>query len=65
MLVIHDFYVPETDLGYDTYRNQRYDYEYFKPYIDNLYGEKNYKYRYNTEAVGERRGVIIIEPIKL
>jgi len=63
IIMIHDFYVPGKDFGYDEYSGQRYDYEYFKPYFINLYGEKGYTYLYNTEAVGCCRGVIIVEPV--
>lgn len=62
IIIIHDFYVPGKDFGYDTWDGHRYDLEFYKPYFDKVYGENQYSYRYNTEAVGCRRGVIILEP---
>lgn len=62
VIVIHDFYVPGKDFGYDTWDGHRYDYEFYKPYFDNLYGIDRYDYSYNTDAIGCKRGVIILEP---
>ena len=62
VIIIHDFYVPGKDFGYDTWDGHRYDYEFYKPYFDDLYGEDGYTYSYNIDAVGCRRGVIILEP---
>jgi len=62
VLIIHDFYVPGKDFGYDSYNGKRYDYESYKPYFDNLYGVDNYSYRYNEQATGSRRGIILLEP---
>ncbi|MEN6622549.1 MAG: hypothetical protein ABFD50_13475 [Smithella sp.] len=62
-IIIHDFYVPGKDFGYDTWDGHRYDYEFYKPYFDNIYGVDAYTYRYNEQAVGARRGVIITEPV--
>jgi cephalosporin hydroxylase len=65
IIIIHDFYVPGKDLGYDTWDGHRYDYVFYKPYLDKLYGGENtYTYSYNSEAVGCRRGVIITVPYK-
>jgi len=65
IIIIHDFYVPGTDFGYDTWDGHRYDYEFYKSYLDNTYGgELNYTYFYNTEAVGCRRGVIVTVPVE-
>lgn len=62
VLIIHDFYVPGKDFGYDSYNGKRYDYETYKPYFDNLYGVDNYSYRYNKQATGSPRGIILLEP---
>lgn len=59
-IVIHDFHVPGKDFGYDTWDGHRYDFDFYKPYFDKIYGLDNYEYRYNEEAVGARRGVIIV-----
>jgi len=61
-IVIHDFYVPNEQLNHDTWDGHRYDYEYFKQYIDELYGEGNYSYSYNQATPVSKIGVILIEP---
>ncbi len=60
VIIIHDFYVPGKDFGYDTWDGHRYDYEFYKPYFDKIYDK--YTYRYNENACGAKRGVIITEP---
>lgn len=63
IIIIHDFYVPGKDFGYDTWDGHRYDYEFYKSYLDKTYGgEDKYTYFYNEDAVGCRRGVIITIP---
>jgi len=62
IIIIHDFYVPDKDFGYDTWDGHRYDYNFYKKYLDDLYGEDGYTYFYNNDAVGCRRGVIVTEP---
>ena len=63
IIIIHDFYVPGTDFGYDTWDGHRYDYEFYKSYLDKVYGgDTQYTYFYNKEAVGARRGVIVTVP---
>lgn len=63
IIIIHDFFVPGRNFGYDTWDGHRYDYDFYKPYLDAVYGgENNYTYFYNTEAVGARRGVIVTIP---
>lgn len=63
VIVIHDFMVPGTDLGYDTWNGQPFTYEWIKPAIDNIYGnDTQYDYVYNSEADGAKRGVIYIFP---
>lgn len=61
-IVIHDFKVPGKDFGYDTY-----DYELCFEEIEVLlwaiYPE-GFGYHYNSEADGEKRGVIYIYPKK-
>lgn len=88
VIVVHDFYVPNTDLGYDSYylggsflkfiksevinklsykifqkdlfKKQRLDREYIWPMILNI--NPYFKYYYNNQAEGYRRGVIFIHP---
>lgn len=63
IIIIHDFYVPGKDFGYDTWDGHRYDYAFYKSYLDRTYGgEDKYTYFYNEDAVGCRRGVIITIP---
>jgi hypothetical protein len=62
-IIIHDFYVPNSSLQFDTYKNSEYNYEYFKPYFDEVYGEGKYNYCYNDDsAVGAKVGVIFLNP---
>lgn len=58
IIVIHDFYNPYTDFGYDTYNGQIYNYEYISDYVNKIY--KNPIIKYNKKATGEKRGVIIL-----
>jgi len=65
IIVIHDFFVPNTDLGYDEYKGQKFDYEYIREHIEAIYLKHNgFNYYYNdkTGAEGARRGVIYIVP---
>jgi len=66
-ITIHDFYVPDTTLGYDTHDGQIYAFETFKPLFDKIYKQfKGYKYFYNDDsAVGSRRGCIFIKPLAI
>lgn len=63
IIIIHDFYVPGKDFGYDTWDGHRYDFDFYKSYFDNIYGMNGYSYKFNDDAVGKRRGVIIVEPL--
>jgi predicted O-methyltransferase YrrM len=70
ILVIHDFYVPGKNFYFDTWDGHRYDYEFYKPYFDDLYGLDKYEHSYNEESVYSNAqgnvpvGVIILEPKK-
>lgn len=61
VIAIHDFYVPNSDFGFDTYHGQKLDFEFIQPYLDAIY-PKGYNYFYNTVANGHKRGLIFIEP---
>lgn len=66
VIFIHDFKVPErSDLGYDSYKGQDYDFQWIKPSVDRIYGENGYSYHYNSEASGAKRGVIYIYPTEV
>lgn len=61
VIVIHDWLVPGTDFGYDSYKGQPFTWEWIEKDIFNIYGDQFTKY-YNTMAEGARRGVLYIEP---
>lgn len=63
VIVIHDFKVPGTDLGFDTYKGRALDWSYIEDAVRRVYGNGGFKYEYNEEAEGARRGVIIIYPV--
>jgi len=87
VIVIHDFYVPGKNFGFDSYyysnskielflkksigfigkifkmhliEKQKLDYDFIKDYIYKI--NPLYKYYYNKESEGLRRGVIFIHP---
>lgn len=74
IIVIHDFYVPgkshpegmhnqgHSGWGWDYYPNFKYNWESIENHIINIY-ENDYKYYYNEEVNGARRGCIYIVPI--
>lgn len=58
-IILHDFVVPNTNLGFDTYEGQSYTLEWIKPWLDKI---GRYKHFYNdpNTAKGARRGVLFI-----
>lgn len=63
VILVHDFFVPDKPFGFDRWDNHRYDYVYFKRFFDVTYkDDTKYTFRYNEEANGQQRGVIILEP---
>ena len=64
IIVIHDFNVPNTSLGFDSYNGQVFNYEWIKPKLDAIYGIDNYKFYYNSDekSTEVKRGVIYITP---
>lgn len=65
IIAIHDFYVPGSELGYDTYNGQRYDLKWIERSLRQIYGsDKNYKIEYNSDSksVGAKRGIAYIYP---
>lgn len=65
IIAIHDFKVPEhPELGFDTYKDITYEWDWIKESIENIYGADGYAIEYNSEAVGAKRGVIFIYPKK-
>jgi hypothetical protein len=68
IIVIHDFYTGDSELGYDEYNGQPFTWDWIKPSIqkiEELSEAKNFKYEYyyNKESIGAKRGVIYIKPI--
>lgn len=65
VIAIHDFKVPgHSELGYDTYGGQDYDWGWIKDKVENIYGKDGYTVNYNDKAEGMKRGVIFITPKK-
>lgn len=61
-IVIHDFKVPGKDFGFDTY-DYELCFEEIEGYLKAIYPE-GFDYHYNSDADGEKRGVIYIYPKK-
>lgn len=64
VIVIHDFYTANIELGYDSYNGQDFNWDFIKHAIYVLELEHNcsYEHHYNTEATGAKRGIIYITP---
>ena len=64
IIVIHDFFVPNSNLGYDTYYGQAFDFQWIKEKLDSIYGRENYEYFYNSDekSTEVKRGLIYITP---
>ena len=61
IIIIHDFYVPDTKLGYDTFMDRPLSFDWFKDKFDLIY-ENNYTYYYNTtdRVTSINRGIIYL-----
>jgi hypothetical protein len=63
-IIIHDFKVPgHPELGYDTYNGQDYEFDWIKAGIEEIYGTDGYGIKYNSDAIGAKRGIIYIYPL--
>lgn len=64
IIVIHDFYTGDDTFGYDTYNDERFEYEFIRGSLLTLELAFNHTYNhyYNVEAVGAKRGVIYLFP---
>jgi len=63
ILAIHDFKVPgHPELGFDTYKNIVYEWEWIRPSIEKIYGADGFTIEYNSKAEGAMRGMIYIFP---
>lgn len=65
VIVIHDFKVPgKPEFGFDSYKEQDFEFDWIKKHIEAIYGKNGYEYHYNEQADGAMRGVIYIYPKK-
>ena len=64
VIVIHDFFTGNPNLGYDEWNGQALNYEWVKPSIDKIEEALKCKYSYyfNSEATGALRGIIYLYP---
>lgn len=60
VIAIHDFLVPDSEFGYDSYKGQPFSLKWIERLLKQIYGE--FDYHYNSEAVGARRGIVYIYP---
>lgn len=70
IIAIHDFKVPGSSLGFDSYNNQPFTLDWIKPALAEIYNEADsdvddYTYYYNSDetATGAKRGIIYILPL--
>ncbi len=63
VIAIHDFKVPShPELGFDTYGDIVYEWDWIAPSIEKIYGVDGYVKEYNSLAEGARRGIIYLMP---
>lgn len=65
VIAIHDFLVPgEPALGFDSYMDQPFTFEWIRPALDKIYGADGYEHYYNSidKSEGAKRGIIYITP---
>lgn len=65
LIIIHDFKVPGTTLGFDSYKGQDFEYEWVRPSLEKIYGaEHKYIHGFNLAetALGARRGALYVRP---
>lgn len=64
VIAIHDFKVPGTSLGFDSYNGQPFTIEWIAQDLDSIYGADDYEYYYNSDEMsgGAKRGIIYITP---
>lgn len=61
VIAIHDFKVEGKDFGFDTYNGLPLDLEYIRVELKWFF-ENGFTTRFNTQAEGDYRGVMFIEP---
>jgi hypothetical protein len=63
VIAIHDFKVPEqSGLGFDSYNGQDFELAWIFSDLNEIYGQGEWNYHYNTEenSAGAKRGIIYI-----
>lgn len=70
IIAIHDFKVPGSSLGFDSYNNQPFTLDWIKPALAEIYNEadsnvNDYTYYYNSDetATGAKRGILYVIPL--
>lgn len=76
VIAIHDFYTGNDELGYDSYKGQPFELHWISRSLDLIYPptfqethagnvrvRDGFKFHYNTEATGARRGIVYIYPV--
>jgi len=63
-IVIHDFWVPGTNFGFDRFPDtgDAFCLDVILPHLDAIYGHGGWNFNYPTKVEGARRGWISIEP---
>lgn len=64
VIVIHDFKVPNTNLGFDKYNDQPFTFDWIESKVNEIYGKGNYVLSYNSDekSEGAKRGICYLEP---
>jgi len=65
IIAIHDFKVPNENLGFDSFKGQDFTFEWLSPYFNQIYSNNKYKHYYNTfdTATDVKRGIIYLTPL--
>lgn len=65
VIAIHDFFVPDSSLGYDAFKGQIFNLLWITKQLNYIYGVSKWNHHYNSDekAEGARRGIIYIYPI--
>lgn len=61
VIAIHDWKVPSTDLGFDSYNGQDFTLEWIDPTLKECFQQYRVWYNDATKAQGAKRGVLFIE----
>lgn len=64
VIVIHDFYVPDGNFGFDSYNGQKLDYQYIEDLLPLIYGKNGFDYHYTDKVESVDAGLIYVYPKK-